>query len=112
MRPSFKEGERKDINFGVTNRNGKPELTTNIAGMFFLGCLGKAIFDTVASHIEAVPTQELEAGIRKTAAEAAKEYVTRVNPHLFQNPKRCPSCGFENVESNKHCSECGAKLSE
>ena len=108
--PSFKDSEIKNFIFGVTNRNGKLELITTPPGMFFLGCLGKAIFDVVASHIEVAPTNKLESGIKKAATEAAKEYVTRVNPNLFQNPKRCPNCEHENVESNKHCSECGAKL--
>ena len=108
--PSFKENEIKNLRFGITNRNGKLELNTSLAGMFFLGCVGKAIFDVVASHIQVSPTTELETGVRKAATEAAKDYVTHVNPILFQNPKRCPNCQYENVESNRHCSECGTKL--
>lgn len=75
-----------------------------------MGVMAKTIADIIASNLQ--PGEDFEIKVKDTAKQAAKEYVTQINPTLFEDIKRCPNpkCRYENDPKFKYCGICGTEL--
>jgi len=86
-------GNRK-VKFNVTKASdGSNTISMTEEGLFFLaavaGVISRSIYTLLGSG-------EYEERLNQKAKEAAKEYVTTINPFLIQSPKRCSRCNLDN----------------
>jgi hypothetical protein len=101
--PNRTDIEQRPIYLAVQkDENRKPSFITNVEGAVFLGVIAKTALDIASSGYN----------VKEMAREAAKEYLLRVDPLLYQNLKRCPICNYENDYGARFCNQCATELSD
>jgi hypothetical protein len=97
-------GFNKEVKFNVVKTmNGSNTISMTEEGLFFLGAMAGAITKNILVFLG---SPSYEQRLNQQAKEAAKEYVTQVNPFLIQSPKRCSKCNLDNDYNANFCKQC------